>query len=37
MNIIEAVLMGLIYNYGRIFGLYFVDFLVEVDKLIHLL
>ena len=37
MDLITAIIMGLIYQFGRIAGLYFVDFLVEVDKFIHLL
>jgi hypothetical protein len=37
MDLITAIITGLIYQYGRIAALYFVDFLVEVDKLLHLL
>lgn len=37
MNIITAIIMGLIYNYGNLIGLYGTFFIVETAKFFNLL
>lgn len=37
MNIITAMIMGLIYNYGNLFGLYTTFFIVETAKFFNLM
>lgn len=37
MNIITAIIMAIIYNFGNMFGLYGTFFIVETAKLLDLL
>ena len=37
MNIIEEIIMAMLYNYGNMFGLYGMFFIVEIFKFIGLL
>lgn len=37
MNVISAAIMGIIYNYGNLIGLYGMFFIVETAKFFNLL